>query len=177
MTLGKSLLDEVRARARYACEYCSVTETDSGGPLTTDHFQPRSRGGSDGFENLLYCCFRCNLYKADYWPLQAGDASLWNPRQEARDVHLLLLADGRLYPTTVTGEFTLNRLRLNRPALVAHRSRRRLQMEQERLLTRYRDMLRALEELRKQEMTLLEEQRALLEEQRSWLRLLRQRGE
>ena len=47
----------------------------------------------------------------------------------------------------------------------------------ETLLTRYRDLLRALEELRMQEMTLLEEQRALLEEQRSWLRLLRQRGE
>ena len=50
-------------------------------------------------------------------------------------------------------------------------------IEEERLLTRYRNALRALEELRKQEMTLLEEQRALLEEQRSWLRLLRQRGE
>ena len=104
MTLSKSLLDEVRERAHYSCEYCSVTETDSGGLLTTDHFQPRSRVGSDGFENLLYCCFRCNLYKADYWPLQAGDASLWNPRQEARDAHLLLLADGRLYPTTVRNQ-------------------------------------------------------------------------
>ena len=54
MTLSKSLLDQVRERAHFACEYCGVKETDSGGALTIDHFQPRSRGGPDDFENLLY---------------------------------------------------------------------------------------------------------------------------
>jgi hypothetical protein len=177
MTVSQSLLDQVRARAHFACEYCGVTETDTGGQLTMDHFQPRSRGGSNEFENVLYCCFRCNLYKAAYWPLKADDPPLWNPRSEACELHLLVLPDGRLYPISVSGEFTLTRLRLNRPALLASRLRRRLHLDEERLLARCRDALRALEELRKLELALLEAQRALLEEQRSWLRLLQQRGE
>ncbi len=30
----------VRQRAHFACEFCGVTETDVGGELTIDHFQP-----------------------------------------------------------------------------------------------------------------------------------------
>jgi HNH endonuclease len=177
MTVSNTLLDQIRQRARFACEYCGVTETDTGGVLTLDHFQPRSRDGTDALDNLLYCCFRCNLYKADYWPLRPDDPVLWNPRQEAREAHLLLLSDSRLYPITSTGEFTLERLRLNRPALIAYRMHRRLQGEEELLLMRYRDTLSLLEQLRKQHLSLLEEQRALLAEQQAWMRLLRQHGE
>lgn len=61
MTLSKSLLDEVRARAHYACEYCSVTETDSGGLLTADHFQPRSRGARRKRRAPLVCKRRSEL--------------------------------------------------------------------------------------------------------------------
>jgi len=67
----------VRERARFACEYCRVTETDSGGELTIDHYQPSRRGGlSDDPDNLLYCCHRCNQYKSDYWPNTATDIPL-----------------------------------------------------------------------------------------------------
>lgn len=102
-----------------------------GGELTVDHFQPQSRGGADDLSNLLYCCYRCNQYKADYQPEQPNDPSLWDPRTEPADVHLSLLPDGRLYPLTTTGAFTLNRLRLNRPALVAHRRRKLLESEEQ----------------------------------------------
>jgi hypothetical protein len=176
MTISEALRDQVRERAKFACEYCGVTETDTGGPLTIDHFRPRASGGTDEFDNLLYCCFRCNLYKADYWPVQPTDPPLWNPRETARTTHLLLLADGRLYPITLTGEFTLRRLRLNRSALVAYHLRHRMRTEEGELLARHRDMLRLLEQLQQQHAKLLEEQRGLLEEQRSWLRLL-QEGE
>src|SRR5438876_7017122 len=37
MTVSNTLLDQVRQRARFACEYRGVTETDSGGVLTLDH--------------------------------------------------------------------------------------------------------------------------------------------
>ena len=47
MTISRNDLEQVRRRAGFACEYCSVTETDSGGPLTVDHFQPQARGGTD----------------------------------------------------------------------------------------------------------------------------------
>ena len=40
-----------------------------------------STGGADDPGNLLYCCQRCKLYKADYWPLQQNDPVLWNPRR------------------------------------------------------------------------------------------------
>jgi hypothetical protein len=163
---------QVRERASFACEYWGVTEIDAGGELTVDHIQPQVRGGTDDLDNLLYSCFRCNQFKADYWP-DTPDAR--NPRLEALEAHLLLLADGTLYPITRVGEFTLRRLRLNRPARVAHRLRRRSEGEEEQLLTRYRDLLSLLERLYEQQATLLSEHHALLEEQRTLLRLLVER--
>ena len=50
--------ERVRLRANFACEYCGVTETDTGGLLTVDHYQPRAHGGSDDLGNLVYCCHR-----------------------------------------------------------------------------------------------------------------------
>ena len=37
MTIDAGLRDRVRDRARFACEFCEVTETDTGGELTIDH--------------------------------------------------------------------------------------------------------------------------------------------
>ncbi len=142
-----------------------------------DHFQPQVRGGADDPTNLLYCCHRCNLYKADYWPTQPTDPNLWNPREETVETHLLPLTNGTLYPITPTGTFTLRRLRLNRPALTAHRLFRQSRAEERRLLERYREVVNLLEQLNRQQAALLEEHRALLEEQRTVLRLLLQTGE
>jgi hypothetical protein len=172
MTISAELWEQVRQRAHLACEYCGVTETDTGGQLSVDHFQPRAHGGPNQADNLLYCCFRCNQYKADYWPTQPNDPALWNPRQEPITTHLLTLADGTLYPITTPGAFTLQRLRLNRPPLVAYRHRQQSQAEVLRLLTRYRDVVSLLERLHQQQAALLEEHRALLEEQRALLKLL-----
>jgi hypothetical protein len=149
-----------------------VTEADTGGALTIDHFQPRARGGTDAPENLLYCCYRCNQYKADYWPTQPEEPPLWQPRHEPIKRHLLLLADGMLYPITEVGAFTLRRLRLNRPPLVAYRLRKQNDMAEHRLLARYYDLIVVLERLHQQQAALLEEQRALLEEQRRLVQLL-----
>ena len=137
----------VRQRAHFACEFCGATETDTGGELTIDHFQPHTKGGTDAPENLPYCCHRCNQYKADYWPTQPEDPPLWHPRHEPIERHLLLLADGTLYPITVVGAFTLKRLRLNRPPLVAYRVRKQSEMAEHRLLARYRDLVLVLEQL------------------------------
>jgi hypothetical protein len=177
VSIPEAVRVDVRRRAGFACEFCGVTETDSGGELTIDHFRPRAKGGSDAPENLLYSCARCNQYKADYWPAGADEPLLWNPRVEPMDRHLLALGDGTLYPLTTTGSFTLRRLRLNRPPLVADRLRRRYEAEAQRLLTRYRDVVELLEVLHEQQLALMEEQRELLEEQRWLLRILtRQRG-
>ncbi len=141
MNVSVTVRLQVRRRANFACEFCNVAETDVGGELTIDHFRPQSKGGTDDVENLVYCCQRCNQYKADYWPEDVDEPVLWNPRQESLDTHLLMLADGTLYPTTPTGAFTLKRLRLNRPPLVAHRLRQHQQKEEQRLLVRYRSLV------------------------------------
>jgi len=172
MTITTEIRKQVRQRANFACEFCGITETDAGGELTIDHYQPTAKGGDDGPENLLYCCARCNQYKLDYWPTYPDTPSLWNPRREPASQHFLELDDGTLYPLTATGAFTLKRLRLNRPPLVAHRLRKRQQTEEIRLLTRYRGLIQLLEQLNIQLSALMEEQRQLLEEQRELLRLL-----
>jgi CRISPR/Cas system Type II protein with McrA/HNH and RuvC-like nuclease domain len=163
-----SLREKVRQRADFACEFCGISETDAGGRLTVDHFRPRSRGGDDSIDNLLYCCARCNQYKLDYWPIGPDVPHLWNPRHEPATQHFLELEDGTLQPITPTGVFTLRRLRLNRPPLVAHR----LRMKELRQLERYRDLARLLESLLRQQTLLLEEQQRLLREQQRLLQIL-----
>lgn len=55
MTIPADLRKQIRQYANFACEFCGVTETDTGGQLTLDHYQPKAKGGEDRFENLLYC--------------------------------------------------------------------------------------------------------------------------
>ena len=162
----------VRQRASFRCEYCGVSEQDSGGELTIDHFHPQSRGGDDELDNLLYCCQRCNQYKADYWPESEEAQALWNPRHQEYKEHFVLLADGTLYPRTSVGNFTIVRLRLNRPPLVAHRFGQAARTEEARLLAQFRDVISTLEQLQTQHAALLEQQRQLLEEQRALITLL-----
>jgi hypothetical protein len=168
MTITASLREQVRQRANYACEFCGISETDTGGRLTVDHFQPRSKGGTDSTDNLVYCCPRCNQYKLDYWPNRSDAPQLWNPRQASFAEHFLELEDGRLQPLTETGAFTLRRLRLNRPPLVAHRHRAR-ELHQ---LARYRDLAQLLECLLHKQAAMLEEQQNLLRDQMQLLRIL-----
>ncbi|MCE7989262.1 MAG: HNH endonuclease [Caldilinea sp. CFX5] len=170
-TLGDTRL-VVRQRANFVCEFCGVTEIDTGSELTIDHFRPRTKGGTDDLGNLLYCCVRCNQHKADYWPSHPNDLMLWNPRQEPAANHFLLLADGTLYPITPVGVFTVNRLYLNRPPLVAYRRRNYQQDEERQLLTHYREIVLVLEQFHEQQVSLLEEYRNLLAEQQRILRLL-----
>jgi len=169
MSLPEAIREQVRQRAHFACEFCSVTEADAGGLLTIDHFQPSTQGGGDTPDNLLYCCPRCNQYKADYWPASPSEPSLWNPRQTPRTTHFVQLDDGTLHPLTSVGAFTMRRLRLNRPPLIAHRLRRRMWADDARWLARYRDLIKALEHLNRQQAALLEEQHQLLEEQHALL--------
>ena len=175
MTITDDIREHVRQRANFACEFCGVTETDAGGELTVDHYQPRAKGGDDSLENLLYCCARCNQYKLDYWPTKPDDLLLWNPRHEPASQHFLELDDGTLHPLTAVGAFTLKRLRLNRPPLVAYRLRKRQQAEEIRLLTRYREIVLLLGRLNTQLFDLMEEQRQLLWEEWELRLLLRHR--
>lgn len=172
MKISEKLRQKVRKRAGFACEFCGVRETDVGGELTIDHYRPKTKGGTDEPANLIYCCLRCNIYKHDYWPAQADQLPLWNPRKASRDHHFLLLDDGKLYPLTPVGSLTILRLRLNRPPLIAYRLKKMQEREKLHLLTRYNELLNLIESLQMQLAQLIEEQGALLKEQQRILRLL-----
>lgn len=172
MSLPAEQREQVRQRAERACEYCGVSETDAAGMLTVDHFHPQARGGSDDLGNLVYCCHACNGFKSDYWPQEPDAPLLWNPRRKPVGTHFVETTDGRLAAVTECGRFTLKRLRLNRLPLVENRQRRIQRQEEQRLLTRLRDITTILEQLQAQHNALLEENRSLLQEQGRLLRLL-----
>lgn len=174
MTLSPEIGEQVRQRANFVCEYCGVSEIDSGGLLTVDHFRPRTHGGGDGLENLLYCCYRCNLYKGYYWSEQTGDTALWNPRTEPIQTHLCSLADGLLYAITATGELTLQRLRLNRPQLVVFRVRLRAEAERKRREVEKRDLLALLVQCHRQQTAMHEAQAVMLKVQENLFKRLLQ---
>jgi hypothetical protein len=172
MSLGASIREQVRCRARYACEFCGTTEIDAGGTLTIDHFQPRAKAGSDEPKNLIYACIACNQYKQDYWPSTEKAPTLWNPRQESPSQHFVEQEDGQLSALTATGVFTIKRLRLNRSQLIAARQRRQEQSQVAQLLRRYRELTTLQAQMTTQLSDLAREQQSLLKEQRQWLRIL-----
>jgi HNH endonuclease len=172
MRLAVSIREQVRQRAQYAGEFCGITEIDTGGMLTIDHFQPRTKAGSDELENLIYACITCNQYKQDYWPQTEIAPILWNPRQESASQHFVEQEDGQLTALTPTSVFTIKRLRLNRSQLIVARQRRQQQLQVERLLQRYRELTTLQAQINIQLTDLAIEQQVLLKEQRKWLRML-----
>jgi HNH endonuclease len=172
MSLAASIREQVRQHAQCACEFCGITEIDTGGMLTIDHFQPRTEAGSDELENLIYACITCNQYKQDYWPRTETAPMLWNPRQESASQHFIKQEDGQLTALTSIGIFTIKRLRLNRSQLIVARQRRQQQLQVERLLQRYQALTTLQAQINVQLTDLAMEQQVLLKEQRKWLRML-----
>ncbi len=62
------------ARDEYTCQYCDRHRSDLGyrESLTRDHIVPKSRGGGNGWRNVVTACSRCNLDKGDRLPGEAG---------------------------------------------------------------------------------------------------------
>ena len=115
----------------FRCGYCGVSETDVGAALTTDHFQPTSRGGADAPANWVYCCFACNNAKGDYWQPNALQRIL-HPLHDHLSEPIIEQEDSILLGLTQTEHFHMALLRLNRPALVAYRLEKR-RRERERV--------------------------------------------
>ena len=155
--MAHPLFAAVRARYHFACGYCGVREVDCGGELTVDHFLPRSAGGGEDDDNLVYSCFRCNHYKSDFIPT-AEDALLGrrilHPQNERLHEHCHLNAEsGLLIPLSETGKFHIVLLHLNRPALVQYRLNQLMlekmsqQIEQlRRILAKKNDLIRLLKD-------------------------------
>ena len=119
---------QVREAYESRCGYCGVHENDAGGEFTVDHFTPTSAGGEDGGDNLVYCCFRCHLFKADFHATKSDIEAarvLLHPKRDDEKQHIRVNeSTGHFEPLSTTGQFHIALLRLNRPALVAYRRRR-----------------------------------------------------
>ena len=119
--------EQVRRRYAFCCGYCGVSEESAGSELTIDHYQPVSAGGDNSDDNLVYACWRCNLYKSDIFPSAADIAighRLLHPLLDDVSAHILANEiTGYLEPRTETGRFHILTLHLNRPALIIHRQR------------------------------------------------------
>ena len=50
------------------CQYCGSRDQ----PLSIDHVVPRSRGGSDTWENVTTACLSCNVRKGNRTPKEAS---------------------------------------------------------------------------------------------------------
>ncbi len=153
--------EAVRRAYDYRCGYCGVHEEEAGAELAADHFHPRSAGGSDDLDNLMYCCPTCNRLKGDFWPQENPFTTpyrLLHPQRDDLVVHVREEENGQLVALTETGAFHTARLRLNRPPLVAlrrarservrlHRDLTMAQEEQERLRQRITGLEKELGEI------------------------------
>ena len=63
-------------RDHYSCQYCTVKTTD----LTIDHLIPRSKGGTDTWDNVVASCQRCNVKKGDRTPKEADMHPVKHPK-------------------------------------------------------------------------------------------------
>ncbi|MBI5477635.1 MAG: HNH endonuclease [Deltaproteobacteria bacterium] len=60
----------IYARDDDTCQYCGLRRPRHG--LNLDHVVPRSQGGRTTWENVVCCCYECNLRKGGRTPAQAG---------------------------------------------------------------------------------------------------------
>lgn len=74
-------------RDRHTCQYCNK----KGEQLTIDHILPRSRGGSDSWENLVTACMRCNVRKGNRTPKEADMSLEIQPRKPYSSLYFELM--------------------------------------------------------------------------------------
>src|SRR5256886_14048155 len=76
------------ARDNYRCQFCGRNQQELRHRecLTRDHLVPLSRGGTNGWNNVLTACSSCNTRKGNLLPEEAGMHPLRPPRSEERRV-------------------------------------------------------------------------------------------
>jgi hypothetical protein len=112
----------VETRAGGFCEYCRLHQTASGVKYHLEHIFPKSLGGATQFSNLALACAGCNLAKSDRPDGEDDDGNpqaFFNPRDYdpwllGWLLHFRLDREtGLIIPLTVSGQATVNCLRMN----------------------------------------------------------------
>jgi len=83
------------ARDEHTCQFCGAANV----PLTVEHLQPRSRGGTTSWENCVAACGRCNHRKGNRTRAEAEKIGLILRREPKRPhfnrIALVVLAEAR----------------------------------------------------------------------------------
>jgi HNH endonuclease len=117
------LRQQVIDRAFGCCEYCVSQEKFSPDPFSVEHTIPRSKGGSNEFENLALSCQGCNGHKHTAIeaidPINGRKTPLFNPRIHHWVEHFRWDEDFTIViGITAIGRATVERLVLNREGVV-----------------------------------------------------------
>ena len=122
--ISERLREEVGNRAKHRCEYCLISEADSGFRLQIDHVVSRKHGGTTSVDNLALSCIICNRYKgtdvASIHVITGELASLFNPRRDRWADHFQIRGE-RIEGLTPTGSVTSRLLRMNAPERLLER--------------------------------------------------------
>lgn len=98
------------------CVYCRQPDCQAAGQVFgVDHYKPKKHFPSEArlYENLFYCCNKCNALKSDYWP-RKGELSVLNPCDDVMADHVRFdKKTGRMEPTSLRGKFFEDTFRLN----------------------------------------------------------------
>ena len=81
-------------RDRNLCLYCGRVFAHA--TLTRDHVVPKSRGGTDEWDNVVAACKRCNHHKGDRLPHECGMELLALPYIPNTAEYLALTNSGRI---------------------------------------------------------------------------------
>lgn len=126
----KSYKPRLRVEFLYRCAYCETREPEIGGSESyhIDHYKPKKQFPNliNAYENLIYSCRDCNIYKGDYWPSLVQEILgkvILNPRIDNSDEHI----DMSKYVwigITSRGKWTVEKLRLDSLVLSQRREDR-----------------------------------------------------
>lgn len=110
------------------CAYCLVHELLAGGEesFELDHFKPQSKFPdlTNDFYNIYYSCHSCNKYKCNSWPDETLIKSGYNFVDYCNDTFSSHFKEqnGKWIPISHAGEYTNDKLRLNRKHFVEIRT-------------------------------------------------------
>jgi HNH endonuclease len=127
VAISSQVRQQIISDAGHRCEYCKTSSKLIGMPLTMEHIQPRSLGGSDLPENLAAACYRCNEFKGSKInlidPVSKELISLFNPRLDLWNENFSWIEHGTIIEgISPIGRVTIIVLRLNNPDIVAARA-------------------------------------------------------
>ena len=110
------------------CAYCLLPELLAGGEenFELDHFRPKSkfRHLETEFYNLYYSCHPCNKIKRDYWPppeVETKGIGFVDLCVDDFSSHFAVAGDCEWRGQTDSARYTIDRLRLNKKALLTIR--------------------------------------------------------